>query len=314
MPMFFRFNMALNDEQRAQVQGVINQWFVHIYPNSQFNFGYFDGADYAATVINTPPLTDAQKEAVVNPHINQVIPGLIPEVLLVAFDAEIGGEVTSLIHTSKNKRSLILGGGQGYTLNVKNQSSRDWVFYIYQTSPKQTNKMLSLAWFVSPYPIAPGDEISFTWFINYNFVWGDTGELKPGITYKARGPRDANLETANSTTFGYNSGGAPTLTNPTQDSSRKGELVITDLGNIPDLKFTVGIGMSGKGTFVEQAGPNLTHSFTPTPVYWVGAATEKKEGEVLDIQTVTKVSPFQFKSGVYEVEMTLNDQNQWVQS
>ncbi|MEG4224559.1 hypothetical protein QUA35_01110 [Microcoleus sp. N9_B2] len=301
----------MTDLEKSQVSAAINGWFVAIYPNSHFNFGYFDGADYQGKVTNPTPIGNEAKTQVIAPHIgNAVIAG----VTLNEFDAEIEGEVTSLIHTSQNKRSLILGGEQGYTLNVKNQSSRDWVFYIYQTCPKQTNKMLSLAWFVSPYPIAPQDEISFTWFINYNFVWADTGELKPGITYKARGPRDANLETANSSTFGYNSAGAPTLTNPTQDSSRKGELVITDLGNIPDLKFTVGIGMSGKGTFVEQAGPNLTHSFTPTPVYWVGAATEKKEGEVLDIQTVTKVSLFKFKSGEYEVDMTLNDQNQWVQS
>jgi rhizosphere induced protein len=218
------------------------------------------------------------------------------------------GKVTTITY-KPNK--LAIADAQPYTLTIKNNSGRDWVFYTYQTLPEQKPSMLSLAWFASPYPIAPNDEIEFQWFINYNFVWSDTGELKPGINYKTRGPRDASLETLNSTTFGYNSAGAPTLSQPILDSSKKGTLVINDLGNIPDLKFSVGIGMSGQGTFVEQAGPNLQHFFTPTPVYWVGAATERKVGDVLDIKTVTQTTPVKFQQGIYAVTMTLNASNQW---
>ncbi|WP_052128686.1 hypothetical protein [Neosynechococcus sphagnicola] len=207
---------------------------------------------------------------------------------------------------------LDVAAAQPYFLTLQNNSGRDWVLYVYQTLPKQTSTMLSLAWFASPYPIAPQDSIEFQWFIDYNFVWGDTGILKPGIKYKASGPRDANPTTLNSTTFGYNSAGSPTLSTPQLDPENKGTLVINDLGNLPDLKFSVGIGMSGVGTFVEQAGPNLQHFFTPTPVYWVGAATERRVGDVLDIKTVTRTAPVMYEVGVFEKTMILNSSNQWV--
>lgn len=208
-------------------------------------------------------------------------------------------------------QGIDLEAAQAYYLTLKNQSTQDWVFYVYQTMQKQTKDMLSLAWFATPYPIAPGDEIEFQWFIAYNFVWGDTGQLKPGITYKARGPRDANPDTLNLTTFGYSTSGAPTLTDPSLDSSNKGSLVISDLGNIPNKQFSVGIGMSGVGTFVEQAGPNLKHIFTPTPIYWVAAGTQRKVGDVLDIQTLTQTKSVSFPVGEYALTLTLDESNQW---
>lgn len=216
----------------------------------------------------------------------------------------------SVLITYKPK-GIDLENAQKYILNVKNDSDDDWVFYVYQTMEEPTSNMLSLAWFASPYSIAPGDDIDFKWQITYNFVWGDTGELKPGITYKAKGSKDANLETANSTTFGYNDAGSPSLTKPEPDPNNKGSLVINDLGNIPSKKFSVGIGMSGTGTFVAQAGPNLHHFFTPTPVYWVGAATERKVGDVLDITTVTQNAKVEFPRNQYEVKMKLNKENKW---
>lgn len=201
---------------------------------------------------------------------------------------------------------------QEYSLTLKNESSQDWVFYVYQTMPNMSEKMLSLAWFASPYPIAPQDEIEFRWSIQYNFVWGDTGELKPGINYNARGPRNANLDSLNLTNFGFNEGGAPTLSEPQKDSKNKGTLVINDQDNIPSKKFSVGIGMSGKGTFVEQAGPDLHHFFTPNPTYWIGAATKRKIGDVLDIKTITDSAKVEFQTGIYDVTKTLNSTNKWV--
>ncbi|MGB5960956.1 MAG: hypothetical protein WBG73_09890 [Coleofasciculaceae cyanobacterium] len=210
------------------------------------------------------------------------------------------------------KPAVTAVASQEYNLELINDSGRDWVFYVYQKMENQTATMLSLAWFTSPYPIAKGDSINFQWSIDYSFVWGDTGEIKPGIVYRAKGQKSANLTDLNSTTFGFNQSGSPTLTPPTYDSNNKGSLVIKELDNIPDLQFSVGIGMSGQGTFVEQAGPNLTNIFTPTPQYWIAAATERKIGEVLDIQTLSKTQQVSFAPNVYSRKYSLNPQYKWV--
>ena len=211
-------------------------------------------------------------------------------------------------------KTINVSASQQYSLTLKNQSGRDWVFYVYQEMPDQTPTMLSLAWFASPYPIAVDDQIEFQWYISYNFVWGSTGELKPGITYKASGKKDADLRTSNSTTFGYNASGSPTLSVPTLAPKSEGSLVIQDLDNIPDKRYSVGIGMSGQGTFVEQAGPNLDHFFTPTPIYSVGAATKRSVGEVLDIKTITRTEKVEFPVSIYAVTMTLNSSYKWEKS
>jgi hypothetical protein len=219
-------------------------------------------------------------------------------------------EMGRAISVRYQPKTINVGSSQEYSLTLKNESGRDWVFYVYQTMPDPTPTMLSLAWFASPYPIAVSDEIEFKWYIDYNFVWGSTGEIKPGITYKASGKKDADLQKSNSTEFGYNSSGAPTLSLPTLDEKSKGTLVINDL----DKKYSVGIGMSGQGTFVEQAGPTLQHFFTPTPIYWVGAATKMSVGEVLDIKTLTKTEKVVFATRVYAVTKTLNASYQWEDS
>ncbi|WP_392530697.1 hypothetical protein [Nostoc sp. C117] len=216
------------------------------------------------------------------------------------------------IHISYEPQD-VANAGQRYTLKCVNQSGRNWVFYVYQKLPDITSEIFSLAWFASPYKIKPNDYIKFTWYINYNFVWSDTGKLQPGIIFEAGGAQDANLDTQNSTTFGYENG-APGLSTPTGDSSNKGTLVITDLDNIPDNKFSVGIGMSGYGTYVTQAGPNLNHLFTPTPYYWVAAGDEMEVGKVLKIDTVTRTAEIEYPKNVYDIIATLGADYTWSMS
>ena len=69
--------------------------------------------------------------------------------------------------------------------------------------------------------------------------------------------------------------------------------------------------MSGKGTYVVNAGPNLTHQFTPEPKYYVVAADKVEEGEVMDITTVTESGSLAFPPNVYNLTATLKSDNTW---
>ncbi|AEI61952.1 hypothetical protein LILAB_00080 [Corallococcus macrosporus] len=69
--------------------------------------------------------------------------------------------------------------------------------------------------------------------------------------------------------------------------------------------------MGDAGTFATQAGANLTHTFIPTPSYWVAAGVDQKVGTVLDIQTVTQTAPVIYPDNVYSLTATLNDDNTW---
>lgn len=199
---------------------------------------------------------------------------------------------------------------QQYILRCKNESNSNWVFYVYQTLPNQTPKMFSLAWFASPYAIAPGNFIEFVWYTTYEFVWGNTGEVIPGVKFSAGGIKEAELREKNLTTFGIIDN-APQLTKPVKDPNNPGTLVIEDAANIPALTFSVGIGMSGNGTFVQQAEPNLKHLFTPSPQYWIAAGQEVQVGKILNIQTITQTEEILFQPNVYRLQATLNSLNEW---
>jgi len=199
--------------------------------------------------------------------------------------------------------------GTTYSLTLKNQSAQAWIFYVYQQMPAQSNDLFSLAWFASPFMITVGNRITFEWDIVYNFVWGATGTVRPGVTFNASGEIDGDPSGANTTTFSATPG--PNLSAAVK-APPSGSLVINDADDVPNNTFSVGIGMSGTGTYVVQAGPNLKHQFTPTPSYWIAAGTDVKVGTVLDIQTVTRTIEAKFPVNVFAQTWTLNESNTWV--
>jgi hypothetical protein len=197
-----------------------------------------------------------------------------------------------------------------YTLVLKNNSASPWTFYVYQQVPNQASaNVFSLAWFCSPFVITQGNQISFQWSIEYGFVWGATGTVMPGVVFNAGGGQPANLQSANTTNFSTQPG--PNLSVPVAGNPQ-GSLVISDASNVPNNTFSVGISMGSAGTFVTNAGPNLLHTFTPTPTYWVAAGSNVQVGTILDITTVTQNLQVIFPVNVYTVTYSLNQSNQWV--
>lgn len=200
---------------------------------------------------------------------------------------------------------------QPYHLTIVNNGNQDWMFYVYQKEPnrKQSN-VFSLAWLVSPYRLHRGAKVKFDWTLDYSFIWDHVGkQLEPGITVTSSGEKRCRLSESNGMTFKATP--APVLSVSTRQADDIGTLFISDDSDVPPNTFTVGIGMSGRGTFVQQAGPRLLHKFTPTPAYWVAAGVDVKVGDVLDVQTITTTAEVKFPQNVFSMIVTLNSDNTW---
>jgi hypothetical protein len=199
--------------------------------------------------------------------------------------------------------------GTAYSLTCKNNSETAWTFYMYQKLPDQPSEVFSLAWLASPFKIAPNTQITFKWSLAYNFMWANTGSLKPGITYQASSTVDCSPSGNNITTFDMLDGNTPSLSAPAT-GGEAGSLIIKEGASFQNNRFSTGIGMSGQGTFVQQALVNTQQVYIPEPVYYVAAANNIKMGCVLT-ETMSQTEKVEFKDNVYHLTATLNDDNLW---
>ena len=207
------------------------------------------------------------------------------------------------------RRELIQNGMPSYTVKVVNNSESTWKFFVYQPPPAGHISELTLAWIASPYRVVPEDKTFFKWETNYQLVWSPTGELLPGVTFIANGQKDCDPNGANESTFTFQND-TPTLSDAVSGGV-KGTLYIHSGPGIPSNTFAVGIGMSGKGTFVVNARPNVTEVFTPTLAYYIAAINEVQEGEVMDVTTISQSAEIKFPTNVHTLTATLNPNNTW---
>lgn len=204
--------------------------------------------------------------------------------------------------------ALADSNGTNYSLTCKNNSSIAWTFYMYQKLPVQPSQIFSLAWLTSPYKIAPNSKIKFQWSIDYTFVWGNTGILQPGVTYDAGGSYPCSPNGSNLTNFNI-SDNTPQLTVPTPGGT-SGSLTILEGSTFPNGIFSTGIGMSGQGTFAQQALTNTTQIYTPKPIYYIAAANSMQSGCVLE-QTVSQTGEVDYPMNIYDLTATFGDNQQW---
>ncbi|MDA8231475.1 MAG: hypothetical protein M0006_09055 [Magnetospirillum sp.] len=171
-----------------------------------------------------------------------------------------------------------------YSLTCVNSSQLSGSFAVFQKPPPSTmpGNVFSLAWFARP--TAPGTQVTFQWSVDYSFVWSETGILKPGINFSASQVLPADPDGQNMVQLTVDDYGASRFANPGSGGS-VGSLTIQQLSNVVPNRTSVGVGMSGSGTFAIQAAPNMTAVFTPHPNYWVlfGNYTT---GDVMDIEDV----------------------------
>ena len=208
------------------------------------------------------------------------------------------------------QRNVAVGAPDTYSIKMVNNSNRSWFFFVYQQPPPNAYGAQSLAWLVSPHNINNGgDQITFTWVIQYQMMWAQTGLLMPRVIFSASGSKDADLTTDNLSSFSFVNN-TPKLSEPTRGGA-EGSLTINDGATVPENTFSIGVGMGDKGVYAVNAGPNLKHIFTPNPIYWVCAVNHVIEGEVMNISTLTEKAKVTFPPNVFSMTATLQGDNTW---
>lgn len=196
---------------------------------------------------------------------------------------------------------------QKYTLNVKNNSRNYGNICVYQTVPDIDDPtLMSLAWFSEA--AHPTTLVQFSWTIDYSFIWDETGPLVPGVVFDASQTWAADLTSSNSITLSSLQN-ALTFNNQVK-GGQGGTLYVHNDNTVPFDTASVGVAMSGAGTFVKPAQPNRTYNFTPHPEYWITFG-DYQVGEVLDVGAITNAQKIVFSPNVYNVNATLNVDNTW---
>jgi hypothetical protein len=197
-----------------------------------------------------------------------------------------------------------------YSLTVTNNSTQFQDLCVYQ---KQVDlgvpNALSLAWLTAP--AWPNTTVTFTWSLDYSFMWSQIGSLKPGVTFQAQQIMDADPEslTSNQIQFDYRNGAFTFVPGSAAGNAELGSLYIRELAGIPANTASVGIGMSNSGTFAVPAQPNTNLVFTPHPEYWVTAGTFA-QGQVLDIEQITNELAVPYDA-TFSMQAVLDSQNNW---
>jgi hypothetical protein len=212
--------------------------------------------------------------------------------------------------------------GTRYTLRLFNNSNKDWDFCVYQNDPNIDNpEVMSTAWFVQP--LAQSSRSTISWNLDWDFIWDQTGELQPGITFDASqvwpaDPAAVNVwstpqSAGDQVTFAYD----PIKKEYTFGSGdgqshqpQNGTLYIYQQGSVPSNQSSVGLAMSGNPVYAMQAQPNIVAEFTPHPVYFITAGSFET-GEVLDVTSISRPAGIQYPPGIYSMTATLDTSNNW---
>ena len=200
-----------------------------------------------------------------------------------------------------------------YSVKIVNNSEiDDENAIVFQQQPSQPSDVHSLAWLSKM--CHAGTSVTFTWEVDYNFVWGQTGTLKPGVNYDAGQIIPADLEVGNTVSLSYVDDGFE-FGKPTSGAAG-GSLVINEDDSVPgpdsSAQGSVGIGMSGAGTFVVSTQPDTGVEFEITPTYWL-AFGSYQAGTVVSEDILTRPYQLQFPDGETSAVATFDGKNWTVQ-
>jgi hypothetical protein len=194
-----------------------------------------------------------------------------------------------------------------YSINFFNNSSRQGNICVFQKDPGAlTPDVFALAWLTEF--SNPNTGVLFTWNLDYSFIWNETGALAPGITVNASEVLPAGLTGNNTVTLTKKDGAYEFADQRT--GAQPGSLTINSDATVAVNQATVGVGMSGAGTFVVQAAPDTTYVFTPHPEYWV-AFGDFRQGQALLISRMNNTAQVAFPPDIYAMDVTLNADNTW---
>ena len=194
-----------------------------------------------------------------------------------------------------------------YILHVKNNSTQIGSFCIFQELPDiNVSGITTLAWLAKS--AQPSTLLEFEWGQDYSFIWARSTQLKPGTVVRTGQTWSANLKTQNKVNFDYLNG-AYTFSEQSQ-GDHLNNLFIEQSHRIKPQDAYIGIGMSGKSTFLVPAEPNINVILTPRPSYWL-LFGDYKEGEVLNVTRVLDRALKLDYNGINFLNIELTDDNNW---
>ncbi|MFT4908283.1 MAG: hypothetical protein ACI978_002373 [Oleispira sp.] len=192
-----------------------------------------------------------------------------------------------------------------YSCTVKNDSTQSGDFCIFQEVPDvNIPNIVTLAWLAKA--ANPTTTLKFDWSLDYSFIWSNTTNLQPGTKVEASQSWPCDTTTRNRINLDKVNN-AYTFDAPTQGDYH-GNLYIDQGQSVESKQVSVGIGMSGKGTFLAPSQPNMQLCFTPKPSYWLVFGSFV-EGEVVDIAQVTENAIKLDYKGVTDLSVTLGADN-----
>ncbi len=149
-----------------------------------------------------------------------------------------------------------------FSLTCVNNSELSGSFAVFQRPPATMTQgeVLSLAWLARP--TAPQSRVAFTWALDYNFIWSETGALSPGLIFAASQVIPANLDGENLIQLTEDEFGATTFVNPGTGGA-PGSLTIEQLSNVVPNRTAVGIGLALR-YLCDPGGPEHdSHVYAP---------------------------------------------------
>lgn len=195
-----------------------------------------------------------------------------------------------------------------YSLNVKHNGTIYGDFCIYQTQEGEKDDIRSLVWFKKT--AHPNTQLHFEWGIDYGISWSETGNLIPGVIFRASEDRMVDPSDAGNNTVGFAKNFDAFQFTPSNNPTVAGKVGIVCDGNIPADVAAIGLSMSGRAALARPAHPNLKYTFSPHPRYWI-AFGNFEEGEVLDLNRMTEKFEIKFPVNQYERSIELTGNNTW---
>jgi hypothetical protein len=189
-----------------------------------------------------------------------------------------------------------------YSVECTNKSNQVKHIYFYQKFDNQSDKTASLVWAVTEFKLDKNTSFKFSWEDILNFIWQGSGLIQPRVTLEYQGITAA--ETYSMIDFTYLDD--TPLFCCTNISTFEG-LKVNTRNNIPKNTFGIGIGMSNEATFLEQALPSKTTSFSCNSSIWIAFGDSIEKGMVLPSVCEDPTYKISFPSNVYSLSLNYTD-------
>ena len=195
-----------------------------------------------------------------------------------------------------------------YTINFDNNSNSSGNFCIFQRDPNSLNHgVFVLAWLVQF--VNAHSKLPISWNTDVYFFWAKTGTLAPGVIFNAGEALQTSMTENNAVTLTKEDGNYKFAGQ--KNWHQQGMLSVTSDNTTAINQASVGIGMSGAGTFAVQAQPNMTFLFSPGAEYWVTFG-DFQQGQVMDPTEFINSVKIVFPYGIFTMNVTLNMDNTWI--